>query len=132
MAKDGKRAQNSPLGVKSMLNEGMSGMPNHLAFAIRSALSTPKAAATADPATILMNGATMRQRPWTRSTTITDTSNVTAAIVGPAAGGVPAGTSWTLSKAMGRTLTAMSMVTVPATTGVMILRSVGSHQARAI
>ena len=67
-----------------------------------------------------------------RSATITDTSSVTPAIAGPAADGAPAGRSPTLSNAMGSTLTAISIVTVPETVGVMIRRSVGSHQASAI
>ena len=81
---------------------------------------------------MLINGATRRQRPVARSVATTETSNVTPAIAGPAAGGAPVGTSWTLSNAMGNTLTAISIVTLPETTGVKIRRSVGSHQASAI
>ena len=79
-----------------------------------------------------MNGATSRQRPLARRVVITETSNVIPAIAGPAIGGASAGRSWMLSNAMGSTLTAISIVTVPETTGVMIHRSVGSHQASAI
>ncbi len=56
---------------------------------------------------------------------------MTAAITGPETVGAPAGRSWTRSKVIGSTLTAISMVTVPVTTGVKIRRSVGSHQASA-
>ena len=54
------------------------------------------------------------------------------AMAGPAPAGAAAGRSWTVSKAMGSTLTAISIVTVPETTGVTIRRSVGSHQASPI
>ena len=78
-----------------------------------------------------MNGPAMRQAPLARSVTITETSSVTPAMAGPEAAGAPAGKSCTLSKAMGSTLTAISIVTVPVTTGVKILRRVGIHQASA-
>ena len=79
-----------------------------------------------------MNGATNRQRPFARRVTNTDTSKVTTAITGPALTDASAGRSCTLSNAIGRTLTAINMVTVPETTGVTIRRSAGSHHASAI
>ena len=81
---------------------------------------------------MLMNGPMIRHRPLARRVTITETRSVTAAIAGPETVGAPAGRSWTLSKAIGSTLTAINMVTVPVTTGVKIRRRVGSHQASAI
>ena len=131
MANEGRSAQNSVLGARSKRKSGTSGMPNQPAPAIRSPSSTPNAAATAHPARMLMNGATRRQRPLARSVAITETSRVMPAITGPAATGASAGRSWTASKAMGNTLTAISIVTVPETVGVTIRRSVGSHQASA-
>ena len=79
-----------------------------------------------------MNGATRRQRPVARSVTMTETSSVTPAIAAPAPDDASAGRSWTLSNAIGSTLTAISIVTVPETTGVTMRRRVGSHQASAI
>ena len=106
-------------------------MPNQPASAIRLPSSTPNAAATAQPARMLLNGATRRQRPRARSATITETSSVAPAITGPAAAGAPAGRSPTVSNAMGSTLTAISIVTVPDTVGVTIRLNTGSHQASA-
>ena len=78
-----------------------------------------------------MKGAIRRQRPLARSITMTETSRVTPAIAGPAAAWAPSGRSCTLLNAMGSTLTATSIVTVPDTVGVMMRRRVGSHQASA-
>ena len=80
---------------------------------------------------MLMNGAARRQRPLARNVKITETSTVIPAMSGPAEAEAPAGRSWRVSKAIGKTLTAISIVTVPETVGVMIRRSVGSHQASA-
>ena len=114
-----------------MLKSGTAGTPNHPALTTWSPLSTPNGAAAAHPARMLTKGATRLQRPPTRSIMMTETASVTPAMTGPAAGGAPAGRSRTVSKAIGRTLTAISIVTVPETVGVMIRRSVGSHRARA-
>ena len=45
---------------------------------------------------------------------------VTAALTGAAAAGVPSGTSVSRPKTIGMTVTGISMITVPATVGVMI------------
>ena len=79
-----------------------------------------------------MNGATKRQRPLARNVTITETNRVAPAIAGPALTDASAGNVWTLSNAIGRMLTASSMVTVPETTGVTMRRIAGSHQASPI
>ena len=81
---------------------------------------------------MLLNGATKRQRPLVFSATITETSSVAPAITGPADVGASAGRSSTVSNAIGSTLTAISIVTVPDTVGVTIRLNAGSHQARAI
>ena len=52
-------------------------------------------------------------------------------MIGPENPGAPSGISFTLSSAIGRTVTAISISTVPETTGVMIRRSTGSHMASA-
>ena len=53
--------------------------------------------------------------------------NVTRATTGPAATGAPSGISRIRSNAIGRTDTAISMRTVPDTTGVKTRRRNGSH-----
>ena len=68
---------------------------------------------------------------WRATSGSPETSKVNPAISGPTVAGVPAGRSWSVSNAIGKTLTAISIVTVPETVGVMIRRSVGSHQASA-
>ena len=59
------------------------------------------------------------------------TISVTRATVGPVAPGASTGVSCTRSSATGRTVTAISISTVPETTGVMIRRSSGSQIASA-
>ena len=132
IAKEGRIAQNSLPGTRSTLRSGISGTPNQPAAATRPPSMTPNGMATADPARMLMNGAAIRHRPLACSVRTTDASSVMPAIAGPAIDGASSGRSCTVSNAMGSTLTAMSIVTVPETTGVMIRRSVGSHQASPI
>ena len=59
------------------------------------------------------------------------TMNVVAALAGAATGEVPSGTSSSMPKTMGITVTAMSMITVPATVGVTIRRSSESRSESA-
>ena len=51
------------------------------------------------------------------------TSTVTSALSGADKGGAPSGTSLSVSKTMGITVTAISMITVPATVGVSTRRN---------
>ena len=78
-----------------------------------------------------MSRAHSRQTPEARIASTVAVTNVAAATDGPAASGAPSGTSFSLSTAMDMTVTAISMSAVPETTGVMILRSIGSHAASA-
>ena len=81
---------------------------------------------------MLVKGAIGRQRPLARNVRTTETTRVTPAISGPAVVGALSGRSWSVSNAIGNTLTAISIVTVPETVGVMIRLSVGNHRAWAI
>ena len=58
------------------------------------------------------------------------TPTVTAALTGAAAGAAPSGTSFSCPNRMGVTEAAMSMMTVPATVGVMMRRSHASRAAK--
>ena len=58
------------------------------------------------------------------------TSTVARAVSGAPAGGAAAGTSASMSKTIGITVTAISMITVPATVGVNTRRSSDSRVAR--
>ena len=78
-----------------------------------------------------MSGDHSRQAPEARSASAVATSSVTAATHGLAAAGASGGTSSSRSRAMGTTVEAISMITVPETTGVMIRRSSGSQKASA-
>ena len=73
-----------------------------------------------------------RQFPGARSISIVEAKRVTAPTSGPETGDAPSGISSSRSKAMGRTMAAISMSTVPETTGVMMRRSSGSHAATAM
>ena len=55
------------------------------------------------------------------------TSTVTTAVTGAAAAGLPSGTSESILKTTGITVTGISMITVPETVGVMIRRNSDSR-----
>ena len=74
-----------------------------------------------------MTGAHSRHAPDARSARPATTSSVTAALSGGPAGAVSAGTSFSMSKMMGMTVTAISMMTVPATVGVITRRTQDSR-----
>ena len=78
-----------------------------------------------------MMGDQSRHAPETRIASPTIIASVTAATTGPAAAGAPSAVSCTRSSATGRTETAISISTVPETTGVIIRLSSGSHKASA-
>ena len=79
------------------------------------------------PETMPMTGAQRRQTPAARRVTATVTTIVTAALTGAAAGEAPSGTWVSMSKTMGMTVTAISMITVPHTVGVKSRRSSASR-----
>ena len=70
-----------------------------------------------------MSGIHRRHTPVARSASAAITIRVVAVLAGAAARGVPSGTSASMPKMIGITVTAISMITVPATVGVMIRRS---------
>ena len=70
-----------------------------------------------------MSGIHRRHAPVARIASPAMTTRVAAALAGAAAGEVPSGTSSSMSKMIGITVTAISMITVPATVGVMIRRN---------
>ena len=78
-----------------------------------------------------MIGAHNRQIPEARSASAAETIRVTAALTGAAAAGVPRGTVVSMSKRIGMTVAAIRAITVPATTGVMMRRSMESLAASA-
>ena len=78
-----------------------------------------------------MTGDHKRQVPVARRPSPATATRVAPAVTGAAAGGVPSGTSDSMSKAIGMMVTAISMITVPETTGVRIRRSSDSRADRA-
>ena len=75
------------------------------------------------PATIPINGPHSRAGPLNFSITASVTTSVAMTVTGAARGPLPSGTLSMKSKRNGITLTAISMITVPATVGVRIRRS---------
>ena len=59
------------------------------------------------------------------------TSTVARALIGAATGAALSGTSFSVSNTMGMTVTAISMITVPATVGVRMRRNRESRAASA-
>ena len=78
-----------------------------------------------------MSGIQRRRAPEAQSASAAMTISVVAALAGAAARGVPSGTSASMPKMMGMTVTAISMITVPATVGVRIRRSSESRSESA-
>ena len=81
------------------------------------------------PATAPSTGAQRRHAPVALNASTTIAASVTAALVGAAVGDVPSGTCVSRSKTIGITVTGISMITVPATLGVMIRLSQERRQA---
>ena len=78
-----------------------------------------------------MTGAQRRAAPRALSATPVMTSRVVSALRGAAAGGLPSGTSSSIPKMTGITVTAISMSTTPATVGVRTRRNSESRAASA-
>ena len=76
-----------------------------------------------------MSGDHSRHAGEARNTSAATVTRVARAAVGAAAGDVPSGTSFRVSNTMGATVTGISMITVPETTGVNIRRSSESRAA---
>ena len=76
-----------------------------------------------------MSGVQSRQIPATPSANPVETTTVTRAATGPVASGAFAGTSSIRLRATGKTVTAISMMTVPQTVGVITRRINGNRQA---
>ena len=86
---------------------------------------------TAQPTIIPATGDHNRHDAGARRTRTTTTRMVTTATRGGAAEAVPSGASLSMSNTMGMMVAAMSMITVPETTGVKMLRSTERRAARA-
>ena len=80
----------------------------------------PNPAATRQPHTAPITAPQRRRAPRARSTITTVTTNVARAVSGAAPRAAPSGARKERSKPIGITVTAMSMITVPATVGVMM------------
>ena len=78
-----------------------------------------------------MTGDHSRSDDGARSTSAATMARVVAAATGAATGDVPSGTSFSVSNTTGMTVAAISMMTVPETTGVNIRRSSESRAASA-
>ena len=91
----------------------------------------PKGADTAQPTIMPATGDHNRNDAGARRTRTTTTRIVTTATRGGAAEAVPSGASLSMSNTMGMMVAAMSMITVPETTGVKMLRSTERRAARA-
>ena len=83
----------------------------------------PKYPAISEPATTPVIGAQSRNADLPLSAITRMTSRVTTKLRGAAKAGVSCGTSSIMSKAIGMTVTAISMITVPDTVGVRMRRS---------
>ena len=127
----GSSPQKPAVGVRSSPGNRLSGIPTQGDATRCSKSYSPNGTAATHPAAIPISSDQGRQIRGARSINIVVTTNVTAATHGPAAKVAPSGTSFIRSKAMGRTMAAISMSTVPETTGVMMRRSRGSQAANA-
>ena len=130
-ANAGRSAQNSALGVRSNPGQEARGTPTQEASSICCASYRPKGAATAQPTTIPITGDHSRQAAGARSMRTATVTIVATVAAGAAAGDVPSGTSFMVSNTSGITVAAISMITVPETTGVNIRRSNESRAASA-
>ena len=127
----GSSAQNSTPGVTSNPGHEPKGAPTHAASNIGWKSNNPKGTDTAQPTTIPITGDHNRNAGGARSTRPATTAKVAAEATGAAAREVPSGTSVSEPNTIGMTVAAISMITVPATTGVNIRRSSESRAASA-
>ena len=81
------------------------------------------------PAIRASTGDQGRRTRGARKPSAVATASVTTATTGPTVFDAPSGASRIRSSTIGKIDTAMSMTTVPVTTGVIIRRSRGSHRA---
>ena len=125
----GSSAQNSVPGVTSRPGQSRNGRPTHAASAIAPVSYSPNGAPTAHPRMMPATGDHSRSDGGARSTMPPTTSSVTPAASGAAMSSVPSGTLVSEPKMTGATVTAISMITVPVTTGVKIRRSNDSRHA---
>ena len=128
----GSSAQNSTRpGVTSNPGHERKGTPTHCASSIVCTSNRPNGADTAQPTAMPMTGDHSRNAGGARSTRAPTTTIVASAAAGAAACEEPSGTSVNEANTIGMTVAAISMITVPATTGVNILRSSESRAASA-
>ena len=126
----GRSAQNSTPSVTS--NPGhdeTEGMPSHAASSTFCTLYSPKGTATAQPTAMPMSGDHSRNAKGARNTSPVTVARVAKATAGAASDDVPSGTSFSVSNTIGITVTGISMITVPETTGVKMRRSSESRAA---
>ena len=129
--KAGSSAQNSTSGVTSNPGHERKGTPTHCASSNGCRSNNPKGTDTAQPTAMPITGAHSRNAGGARSTRDPTTTVVASAAAGAAVCEVPSGTSVNEAKTIGMTVAAISMITVPATTVVNILRSSESRAASA-
>ena len=125
----GSSAQNSAPGVTSSPGQDAKGAPNQGASRMGWASYSPNGADTAQPTAMPMMGAQMRTTLGPRIASATTTTIVTAAATAPADAETPSGTVDIMSYSIGSTVAAMSMITVPETTGVSSRRNHDSLDA---
>ena len=121
--KAGSSAQNVGPKLRSKPGHAPAGTPIHAASAMRPVSYSPKNAATTVPATMPMTGAHNRSVPVAFNPIPMITTIVASALNAAPGPGLLSGTSVSMSKTMGITVTAISMITVPATVGVRMRRS---------
>ena len=129
--KAGNSAQKVGPKLKSKPGQPPSGTPNQSASATRPKSYSPNAEATALPTSKPITGTQSRTEPLAFSERKTITTSVDNVLTGAAMGAVPSGTSFNISNTTGITVTAISMMTTPATVGVMSFRNQASRAASA-
>ena len=109
--------------------QASAGMPIQGASITAPRSYSPKNPAAIPPTPIPMSGAQRRTSPVPTAPTMRIATKVTPALTGAAATGAPSGMSSSMSKAMGVTVTEISMMTMPATIGVTMRRTNDSWAA---
>ena len=127
----GSNAQNTGPKLRSKPGHAVLGMPIHAACPMEATSYRPNKPATTEPAMTPITGAHRRSGPVAFSASPLMSSTVARALTGADNGAAPARTWVSMSNTIGITVTAISMITVPATVGVSTLRSRDSRAARA-
>src|SRR5215217_350719 len=129
MTKAGKSAQKRRSNERSKPGHDASGRPIHGCVLACERSIIPNHPATTHPTRMPMRGAHNRRVRVPKSAMPMMTPKVVVAVIGAAKGTARSGsgTLFSSSKAIGKTLTAISMMTVPPTVGVTIRRSVESR-----